>query len=189
MSNIITSEEIKRKKMKDFKLEQRHYLLTSRFNNETWSENQQYRMKHKNIGCIYCTPEQISQLIPIDSIIFILEMNNDTNKIIGIGMVRNNPICDKYYVYKEGNYNRYVYVGKNRISRDEMSVEEEEIMTVFDILCFKGNKHMKRGHGLKSFPIDILYRCSKRLNLVDFISEMFKKRLIQKTEKNINEII
>jgi hypothetical protein len=189
MSNIITIEQIKNKKIKDFKLEQRHYLLTSRFNNETWNENQQYRMKHNTIGCIYCTPEQISQSIPIDAITFILEMNNDTNKIIGIGMVRNRPICDKYYVYKEGNYNRFVYVGKTRISRCDMTEEEEEVMKVFDILCFKGNKHMKRGHGLKSFPIEILYKCSKRLNLVNFISEMFKKRLIQKTEKNINEII
>jgi hypothetical protein len=189
MNTIPTSEQIKKKKINDFILEQRHYLLTSRFNNETWNENHEYRMRHKTIGCIYCTPERISQAIPLDAIIFILEMNNDTNKIIGVGMVRNRPICDKYYVYKEGNYNRFVYVGKTRISRDEMTEEEEEIMKLFDILCFKGNKHMKRGHGLKSFPIEILYKCSKKLNLVNFISEMFKKRLIQKAEKNINEII
>jgi len=189
MSNIITIDQIIKKQLKDFKLEQRHYLLTSRFNNETWNENEQYRLKHHNIGCIYCAPEKISQSIPLETIIFILEMNNDTNKIIGIGMIRNHSICDKYHVYTEGNYNRYVYVGKNRISRDEMNEEEEEIMKLFDILCFKGNRHMKRGQGLRSFPIDILYRCSKRLNLVNFISEMFKKRLIQKREKNINEII
>jgi hypothetical protein len=185
MSNIVTTEQIKKKKLKEFKLEHRHHLLTSRFNTNTWNENQQYRRTHHNIGCIYCTPEKISQSIPLNSIIFVLEMNNDTNKIMGIGMVRNYPICDKYHVYTEGNYNRYVYVGKNRISRDEMNEEEEEIMTLFDILCFKGNRHMKRGQGLRAFPIEILYRCSKRLDLVNFISEMFKNRIIQKTEKNI----
>lgn len=185
MSNIITTEQLQKKEIKDFKLKQRQYLLTSRFNNETWSENQTYRKRHYNIGSIYCTPEKISQSIPLNSIIFVLEMNNDTNKVMGIGMVRNYPICDKYHVYNNGNYNRFVYVGKNRISREEMTEDEEDIMKVFDILCFKGNRHMKRGQGLRSFPIDILYRCSKRLDLVNFISEMFKKRLIEKNEKNI----
>jgi hypothetical protein len=108
---------------------------------------------------------------------FVLEMNNDTNKIIGIGMVRNHPYVNKYSVYSEGNYNRYVYVGKTRIDRESMTEEEERIMTVFDILCFTGNKHMKRGQGLKSFPIDMLYRCSVKLDLVQFIREMFKRRL------------
>ena len=104
-------------------------------------------------------------------------MNNDTNKIMGIGMVRNKPNINKYRVYREGNYNRYVYVGSKRIGREEMDTEEDKIMQVFDVLCFKGNKHMKRGQGLKSFPIDMLFRCSRRLDLVDFISKMFKKRL------------
>jgi len=166
--------------IKDFKAEQRHYLLTSRFNNETWNENHQYRLKHRTIGCIYCAPDKISQSIPLDAIVFILEMNNDTNKIIGLGMVRNRSICDKFHVYEHGNYNRFVYVGNHRISREEMDEEEETIMKVFDILCFKGNKHMKRGHGLKTFPMDMLYRCSKIMDLVDFVNGMFKKRITKK---------
>ena len=108
---------------------------------------------------------------------FILEMNNDANKIMGIGMVRNNPNINKYNIYTEGNYNRYVYMGNTRIGREEMNIEEDKIMQVFDILCFKGNKHMKRGQGLKSFPTDMLFRCSNLLDLVEFISKMFKKRL------------
>jgi hypothetical protein len=108
---------------------------------------------------------------------FVLEMNNDTNKIIGIGMVRNHPVVNKYSVYSEGNYNRYVFVGKTRIDRSEMDEEEERIMKVFDILCFTGNKHMKRGQGLRLFPVEMLYRCSKKIDLVQFICEMFRKRM------------
>ncbi len=104
-------------------------------------------------------------------------MNNETNQIIGVGMTRNHPIINKYNVYGDGNYNRYVFTGKNRINRDEMTDEEDTIMRVFDILCFTGNRHMKRGQGLTSFPIDMLFRCNKRLNLVDFITKMFKSRL------------
>jgi hypothetical protein len=59
-------------------------------------------------------------------------------------------------------------------------------MKIFDILCFTGNRHMKRGQGLKSFPIDMLYRCSKRIDLVKFISEMFKTRL-SKSQINQNQ--
>ena len=165
-------------------------IVTTRFTHTTWESNQQYRAKNNITGCIYGSPQEMSPKILNDSIVFVVEMNNDSNTIEGIGLVRNRAYLDKYYnIYKEGNYNRFVYVGKTRISRCDMTEEEEEVMKVFDILCFKGNKHMKRGHGLKSFPIEILYKCSKRLNLVNFISEMFKKRLIQKTEKNINEII
>jgi hypothetical protein len=176
----MSSEELKKilikKYVSEYKKNLKVFLLTSRFTNETWNENIEYKM-NKNIGCIYCSPSPITNIIPIESIVFVLEMNNDTNKILGIGMIRNHPYVSKFTVYNEGNYNRYVYVGKNRIDRNEMFEEEEKIMKVFDILCFTGNKHMKRGQGLKSFPIEMLYKCSKKLDLVNFIKEMFKKRI------------
>jgi hypothetical protein len=165
-----------KKRVKEFKKSFRHFLLTSRFNNETWKENIEYRKKHPNIGCVYCSPDPISKDIGPDSVMFILEMNNDTNKIMGIGLIRNHPFVNKYRVYDDGNYNRYVFIGKRRIDRDAMTEEEERIMKVFDILCFTGNKHMKRGQGLKSFPSDMLYKCSKRLDLVQFIKKMFQNR-------------
>lgn len=177
--NNILKKRLFKLEVKNYKKTQRHFLLTSRFTNATWSENNLYRTKHPEINCIYCSPDPISRDIPNDSIIFILEMNNDINKIIGIGMIKNHPIVNKYSVYRVGNYNRYTYVGKLRIDRNQVTEEEERIMKVFDILCFTGNNHMKRGQGLKSFPTDMLYRCSKRLDLVYFIREMFKKRLKQ----------
>jgi ribosomal protein S13 len=170
-------KQIHKQLVTDFKKEFRNFLLTSRFNNSTWSENEEFRKLHPTFNCIYCSPDPIAQNIPSDSVVFILEMNNDTNKIMGIGMIRNHPILNKYSVYDNGNYNRYVYTGKHRINREMMSEEEEQIMKIFDILCFKGNRHMKRGQGLKSFPVDMLYRCSKKLDLVKFIANMFKIRL------------
>jgi len=181
---IPTENKIHQKNLKDFRSQFRNFLLTSRFNNNTWLENEQYRKTHPKLGCIYCSPDPVCQAIPQESIMFILEMNNDTNKIMGIGLVKNHAYINQYTVYDEGNYNRYVYIGKTRIDREEMSEQEEQIMKVFDILCFTGNRHMKRGQGLKSFPIDMLYRCSKRIDLVKFISEMFKTRLTTKTQNN-----
>jgi len=155
----------------------RSYIVTSRFNTQTWRENQEFRIKHPKIGCIYGAPDLINKSIPIDTPLFVLEMNNDTNQIMGIGLVPNRPNALSYAIYSDGNYNRYKYIGNHYIQRDQMTEEEDHIMQVFDILCFKGNQHMKRGQGLKTFPIDMLYKCSHRLDLVKFIAEMFKSRI------------
>ena len=173
---IYTKEQLFRKQINEFIMTSKHRILTSRFNNQTWEENTTFREKHKNIGCVYCSPAPLCQEIPNDMICFILEMNNDVNRIMGIGMITNHPKIQKYNVYENGNFNRYSFIGKRRIDRKDMSESEEDIMKVFDVLCFTGNKHMKRGQGLKSFPSEMLYRISFRLNLVDFIKEMFKKR-------------
>ena len=175
---MASSEKIElNRRIKLFKQPRRHILLTTRFNNSTFQENVEFRNKHPKIGCVYCSPQPNAMEINPDTILFILEMNNETNKITGIGMVRNHPQVYKYNVYSNGSYNRYVYTGKYRIDRSEMSEYEERIMKVFDILCFKGTRHMKRGQGLKSFPVDILYKCMKTLDLVNFISEMFKNKM------------
>jgi hypothetical protein len=58
-----------------------------------------------------------------------------------------------------------------------MTAEENRMISVFDTLCFKGNKHMKRGQGLKAFPTDMLYRMSPVVDLVKFIGQMFKDRM------------
>jgi hypothetical protein len=180
MATTLPEEKVYRERLKTYKNEFRTFLLTSRFSTATWNENQKYRRNNPKIGCIYCAPQQVTTSIPVEAVLFILEMNNDTNKIMGIGMVRNHPHLSRYNVYNNGNYNRYAYAGKNRIDRNEMTEKEEEIMKFFDIICFSGNKHMKRGQGLQSFPIDIIYRCKKEVDLVDFISTMFKSRLATK---------
>jgi len=181
---VPTHKKIFLKRLREYKQVFRHFLLTSRFNNHTWNENINFRRAHPNYGCVYCSPDPISMSIPPNAIMFILEMNNDTNKIMGIGMVRNHPYINKHTVYENRNYNRYMFSGKTRIDRSEMSTEEDRVFTVFDILCFTGNKHMKRGQGLKSFPVDMLYRCLQRLDLMQFIVDMFKRRL--KTIATIN---
>ena len=99
MPVIATQERLERIQINDYKRQQRNHLLTSRFNDETWSENEAYRKKNNNRGCIYCAPDPISNEIPSETIMFILEMNNDRNQIMGIGMVRNRPYVNKYKVY------------------------------------------------------------------------------------------
>ena len=173
---VPTKKQIYQTGLNTYKKNLRHYILTSRFNTTTWEENSNYRKLNPKIGCIYCSPCPVSINIPNEAMLFVLEMNNDTNKICGIGLILNKPWINKWQVYENGNYNRYSFMGKCRIGREEMTVEEDTIMRVFDILCFTGNRHMKRGQGLTSFPIDMLYKCHKKLDLVEFIRNMFKVR-------------
>ena len=183
---VPNDKRIYRKQLYEYKKQMRNHIVTSRFNTSTWHENERYRTSKANVGCIYCSPDPIASVIPMESIMFVLEMNNDTNKIMGVGMVRNRAIVSKISVYSNGNYNRYVYIGKTRINRTEMSEDEERIMKVFDILCFSGNTHMKRGQGLKSFPTEMLFKMSARLDMVSYIGEMFKKRIRPARTETLN---
>lgn len=166
------------KQVGEYRQSLKQYIMTSRFNTQTLQENRDFVKRTTSVKCVYCCPDPIAKNIPIDTVLFVLEMNNETNKIAGIGLVRNHAFMHKYNVYSERSYNRYIYYGKTHIAREYMTEEEERIMKVFDILCFTGNKHMKRGQGLKSFPVDMLYKCSKKLDLVQFIRDMFKKRIL-----------
>lgn len=169
-----------RKRIQEYQRSLKNYIITSRFNTSTWEENRSFVNRNSNkIGCIYCSPEPIASSIPSDMKVFVLEMNNETNKIMGIGLVSNHPRIQKYHVYSNGNYNRYSFIGKSRIDRIDMSEDEEKVMKVFDVLCFTGNTHMKRGQGLRMFPIEMLFNIQLKSNidLVVFIREMFQKRM------------
>ena len=161
----------------EYRQQMKNHLTTTRFNNTTWRENENYLKQNQKIGCIYPTPEPNGQMIPPESNLFVLEMNNEQNRIMGIGLVKNKPIYNKYHVYSDTKYNNYAYLGKTRIDRSIMTEKEEQIMKVFDILCFKGSRHMKRLVGLKAFPVDMLYNCKSVFDLVEFITNMFKIRL------------
>jgi hypothetical protein len=172
-----------RLQLKDYSAINKCHIMTTRFNNETLEENKKYRESLSKVKCIYCCPDAIARAIPYESTLFVLEMNNSENKIVGIGKIKNNPKLQKYVVYNENNYNRYQYIGKQRIDRNEMDEEEEEIMQLFDNWCFKGMGHMKRGQGIKSFPLDKLYFHSRFVNIHKTVKQMFKRR----TNTNTND--
>lgn len=130
-----------------------YLLCTTRFNEQTWLENQRWRDVHNWTGCIYGTPKQISDTILPGTPMIVLEMNNDENKIKGIGFIKNNIVLkERIRIYTDGNFNRYVYRGKTRISRDNLNSEQEKILRVLDAIVFKGERHMKRAQGITIMP-------------------------------------
>jgi hypothetical protein len=152
-----------------------YYLATTRFNTYTLEQNIKWRDKNNWTGCIYGIPMKMSETIPYGSTVFILEMNNDINKIVGIGLIKNNVYQDKHYkIYKWGNYNRYVYKSKYRIDRNSITEKEEKIINILDILLFKGSRHLKRGQGITSIPKWISE--NKHFDFKKYIYNMFVNR-------------
>jgi hypothetical protein len=162
--------------IRQYKAQQKVFLMTSRFNTQTRLENQRFREKNWAQGCLYCTPMEISQSIPFKAKLLVLEMDNDTNQIFAIGMCANRALTQKYTVYQTCPYNRYNYVGKTRIPRSDFTPLEEAVFKALDQLCFYGNDHMKRGNGLKAFPTKLLVNCRNVLDILDFLENMFVRR-------------
>ena len=67
-------------------------LSTTRFINSTWDSNINYRNKHNISGCIYGSPLEMSPKILYDSLVFIVEMNNEKNNIEGFNDIAEMPI-------------------------------------------------------------------------------------------------
>lgn len=123
-------------------------LLTTRFNNDTWQENCAYKERNQINGCIYGSATKIKETIPLNNLVYIIEMNNSLNKIEGIGLIRNIAHFDKYYkIYSAGTYNRYIYKSNYRIDRANL---DKELVKILDNICFKGKTHLKRGIGFTS---------------------------------------
>jgi hypothetical protein len=151
------------------------YLASTRFNTETWKQNQSWRDSNEYKGCVYGSPVRIKEDVPIGANIIVLEMQNDINKIVGIGQIRNNLALDrKYNIYDWGNYNRYTYKGEFRIDRNSCNEEEDKVMAILDQLMFKGSRHLKRGSGITCLPPWIVH--NRHMDFTEKITNMFKER-------------
>jgi hypothetical protein len=152
-------------------------LCVTRFNNDTYLENKNFREKHK-ITCIYPSPVKISDNILPNQELIILEMNNSNNSIEGIGLIYN-KLCfqKKYRIYTDKNYNRYVYKSNYRIDKNEFKDFEKLIVIILEKLIFKSASHCKRGQGIQIIPKHI--KNNSELNyckiLIDYIKLRFNK--------------
>jgi hypothetical protein len=51
----------------------------------------------KKFECIYAPPYKLAENIDINLPVFVIEMNNSLNQIMGIGLIKNKLITDKVY--------------------------------------------------------------------------------------------
>ena len=140
-------------------------ILTTRFDDKSYAENQRCR-ERTGIKCIYAEQKSISNYLP-ECTYFVIEMNNSTNEIMGIGVIKN-ELTPKIKVY-ENPYNRYVYKSDTHIP---ISSINPQIVEELENILFYGKGHSKRGNGISMFP-------SKRLK-PEFIRE-FKSALMNES--------
>ena len=111
-------------------------LLTTRFNNATYQQNSRVRKENEEIGCIYGSPMAINEkYTSFDSLSFMIEMNNEANRIEGIGLIRNRICFDRRFqiLYDNGNYNRYIYKGSYRLDRLVIEENEDEATNIINV--------------------------------------------------------
>ena len=141
-----------------------NYLMATRFNNKTWEENVIWRERNEYKGCIYNSPRYIKETIPLEVILYIIEMNNNTNKILGFGKIINKNYSDtRYFIYSDRNYNRFTYRGKTRIDIKDIDEKYNEQIEKLENYLFKNKGHFKRGQGISQLPLDLT---NKYFNLI-----------------------
>jgi hypothetical protein len=147
-------------------------LSTCRFTNLTWKENCIYRNELQIPGCIYGVPIKMND--HITGPIYIIEMNNDTNKIQGIGLITNRIEYDKYHnIYKsDSNYNRYIYKGEHRINRQTLELYNLQLVKTLDHILFKGKTHLKRGIGMTIIPQKLLVGLNIHMDIILLFKEI-----------------
>tara|TARA_A100001015_G_C15002084_1_gene718945 strand:- start:1751 stop:2260 length:510 start_codon:yes stop_codon:yes gene_type:complete len=165
-------------------------LYVTRFTHETWSDNQKYC----NIKCsdkgkiIYNSPKMVTKSVPYNTNMIVLEMNNTTNKIMGISIVKNRIKGTHIHkMYSDNNYNRYSYFGSNRISVENMNKCELEIMLFLENICFQGKAHIKRGQGICKINDNLFMKCKNIIDVPVFVKNMFLTR--EKKENKIELIV
>jgi hypothetical protein len=147
-------------------------LMISIFTTDSYHANLALRKHHKQ-PCLFSSSEPISQLIPPDIGLFVLEANNTDNRIMGIGYIKNTPKTNSIYSSDSSfsKYNKYVYCGKAHISRDDPSLTADDLLLfeVLEQLCFHGKTHLKRCSGIVRFPIKWLHNLKKSKHQYDVL--------------------
>lgn len=149
------------------------FLCVTRYNNETWNKSVEWCNNHNFYGCIYKSPRELSSSVPFKAKLFILEMNNDIEKIMGIGYLYNHPRQhSKYNIYPfpNQNFNRYTYISKHRVDRDDIPENMMKTIHMLENMVFKGKTHLKRGQGIQRVPQKLIDLHKKDIfNLLCFI--------------------
>jgi hypothetical protein len=132
-------------------MQKMHGVLLSRFTDKTLSENRQWK-EANNKKCVYGSTRAISDNLPLMEY-FVIEMNITTNKIAGIGIIKN-KLAPRVRIYSNPYFNRYIYIGKDFIPIEELE-KEKELLEEIEKILFYGKGHLKRG-GMTLFPPKLL---------------------------------
>jgi hypothetical protein len=141
----------------------RYYVMTTRFTPETYCQYKSYISNHVPVGVIYGSSIPISENIPENAQMFVIEMLNHTKespeypgKITGIGFIRNRLHFRTHPIYDINRYNQCIYSGTFRVEVMKMTPHEKEMIRRLEFALFNGPYHQKRATGITSLPPDYI---------------------------------
>ena len=152
-------------------------IMTTRFSDFGFIENREWRDERGVKGCIYGTPKMVSTNIEDRCPMFVIEMNNNRNRIEGVGFIINRPHEDnhKRRIHSDHNLNRYTYEGIYRLDKNDIVDNyHKKVIWVLEMLLFKGAKHSKRSIGITRLPEWLKYNRFE-YNFGEVLWEMFEK--------------
>ncbi len=127
-------------------------VAVTRFNDYTWKENEEFRNVQNFSGCLYNSPTVIATVVPTNSNVLVIEMNNTQRKILGIGLIRNTLHPRRIKVYSDDFYNRHTYYSRQRVGREAFTEDEIKMLIILEELVFYGSGHLQRGRGIQKLP-------------------------------------
>lgn len=134
-------------------------IFTTRFNSYTYQENQRYK---KNVlggfnGSLYSTTMPLPVSAPLDKYIFVIEMNNTLNRVMGFGFIKNILANDQSVrIYDNPGFNNYIYKSSFHVSADDDRMEDtwkKFIEDEFERTLFYGKSNLKRGSSFTRLPM------------------------------------
>lgn len=153
-------------------------LITTRFTSLTYSENKLAKEKlwendpieHQgpnniNVGSLYGVSLIMTPNIAKTKYLFVLDMNNTTNKIMGIGLIKNILYKNQNIkIYENDKFNKYIYKSNFYIDLFQSEyrnvyhdyIDQSFIQMIendLEPLCFKGKTNLKRGGGFTRIPV------------------------------------
>jgi hypothetical protein len=140
-------------------------ITTTRYSSFTYMENYRKKASMSFDGALYSSTLRLPVNAPDNKFLFVMDMNNTINKIMGIGIILNvlakdqtlniydNPMFNNY-VYKSNFYIPIIDINNNNRYFDYVeSSWRDFIENEFESVIFYGKGHLKRGGSFTRFPI------------------------------------
>ncbi|RZD41561.1 MAG: hypothetical protein CXT73_04790 [Methanobacteriota archaeon] len=122
-----------------------NYIGLAHFDNKTYKENIEWKRKKNFTGCVYGLQQFLPDSIPHESDVYMIDMNNETNQIVGIGLIKKVYIPkNRSRIYNNPEFNRYVIKSPFYRDRTFLIKKDKEIIEFLENILFKGYSHLKR---------------------------------------------
>jgi hypothetical protein len=141
------------------KFEKRVGLYTVRFTSKTLEKKELFQAKSGR-KCIYGSAHPIKRMTYDKATLMVIEMNNDINKINGVGLIKNTEIKHQKEKYappaemaaQTQYFYKHIYTGDEWIGREDMREDDLKVVDLMEGLLFRGKGHCKRLTDITEFP-------------------------------------